>query len=109
MHHLEIVPFYSQVTDVPDALVLAQVMVPPLGLGTDALRALSCVRESHPHPLGCAGCPWLHFSGAGMGYWGTLLGCVLQFHRAWPSQVCTLGCLGLSTLSREPLGAHSLM
>lgn len=81
MHYLEIVPFYLQVTDVPDALVVAQVMVPPQGLGTDVLRALSGVRL-----WGCARCPWLHFSAAGVGPWGPLLGYVLQFHRVQPSQ-----------------------
>lgn len=81
MHHLEIVPFYLQGTDVPDALVLAQVMVLPQGLGTDVLRALSGVRLWK-----CSGCPWLHFSLAGMGPWGTVLGCVLKFYRAQPSQ-----------------------
>lgn len=81
MHHLEIVPFYLPVTDVPDALVLAQVMVLPQGLGTDVLRALSAVRL-----WGCAGCPWRRCSASGMGPWGTLLGYVLRFHRAQPSQ-----------------------
>lgn len=81
MHHLEIVPFYLQGTDVPDALVLAQVMVPPQGLGIVVLRALNGVRLWE-----CAECPRLHFSVAGMGPSGTVLGCVLQFYRAPPSQ-----------------------
>lgn len=62
-------PFYLQVTDVPDALVLAQVMVPPQGLGTDVLWVLSGVRHWE-----CVRCPWPHFSEAGVGPWGTLLG-----------------------------------
>lgn len=75
VHHLEIVPFSLLVTDVPDALVLAQVMVPPQGLGT----GLSVVS-------GFGNAPWLHFRVAGMGPWGTPLGCALPFHRAQPSQ-----------------------
>lgn len=99
VHHLEIVPFSLQVTDVPDPLVLAQVMVPPQGLDADVLRALSGARLWE-----CAVCPWLHFGVAGMGPWVCL---ATSQGTAQPGSghQGALGCL----LCQVPLGAHSLM
>lgn len=76
VHHLEIVPFSLQVTDVPDPLVLAQVMVPPQGLDADVLRA--------PVVPGFGNVLCAHGSTLVWQGWG--LGCALQLHRAQPSQ-----------------------
>lgn len=97
MHHLEIVPFYSQVTDVPDALVLAQVMVPPLGLGTDAPRALSCVRLWDV--LGAHGSTLV---GQGWGTGGLSLGVSCNFTGHGPARSAHWGALGCPLCQESP-------